>query len=162
MYAHPFFFRNNPNALVELRKVSGPGTTVLTSIYPSVRRNSIASNHPIDPLKVNSNVSDAQNEMKRSISPSYSSSSSINICSPSTSPLGTSNFDKLFIPSQSAVSTLILASPTPLRLPAIISPTAQRQIVSGLNEHTSLSSNDRGRLDLLTLALEYECRRPGK
>jgi hypothetical protein len=132
MYAHPSFVRGHPKALLELRKITGGSRQILSS----------------DNSAFNANTSNAA-EITRSVSPAFSGTTPV---SPRTMVTLEDNITGCNTSSDSSSSSKrrsdvhsLLPVPKSLTLPI---PRAERK--------PNLGNHDRGKLDLLALALEHE------
>lgn len=183
MYAHPSFMRNNPDALIELRKVSASTGAMLSHSLTQRQGASAESTRFGESLATcnDVNVNKPSELPRRSVSPSHSSTCSTG--SPCSSPVVAMDNSKLFFPSReiydmgrrtigadSSASSLaegnglsIQTSSQPHRQnqrPNVVPPCPIPLLnhnVSGAYDKKVMSGGDRGRLDLLALALEYEC-----
>jgi hypothetical protein len=134
MYAHPSFLRDNPKALLNLQKTTSKNKHGFVVEIPSIvppRSVSPSLSHTFE--DVHEKVVQSQPKVtKRPVSRK--------IVNPEQNP-------------QWGICIDLVQRPTP------VSPTRSQRVVSVCNESDSESKggyNDRGRLDLLTFALEQE------
>jgi hypothetical protein len=192
MYAHPSFIRNDPEALIELRKVSSSSSSSGPASPPSLlQRRMILADSDIEAAvheEVNlgktiistmkSNIQHQQENATRSVSPSLSSSdySTGSSCS---SPVGIPGESKFYVPSRESFGkccTSISTHPSlvesevhnalyrnrqavPNIVPPCPIPILSLKNCEASGKNVKSSGSDRGKLDLLALALEYECFR---
>jgi hypothetical protein len=136
MYAHPFFLRDNPKALLHLQKATSKNKRDFVSETPSIlpppRPVSPSLSHTIEDVPEKVDASSSQPKMKN-----------VQVTRKITIPKPTHHWPRHL---------------ESMHHPAPVSPTRPHRVVSSHSDSdtSSTGSHDRGKLDLLAFALEQE------
>lgn len=135
MYAHPFFLRDNPKALLHLQKTTSKNKRDCVSETPSIQ----PSPRPVSP-SLSHTIEDVPEKIDASSPPKMKN---IQVSR------------KITIPKPNHHWTTHLES---IQRPTPVSPTRPHRVVSSYSDSdtNSTGSHDRGKLDLLAFALEQE------